>query len=134
MAPIAHASGEGLAAADSPQQLRSMSVSTTPGLTATAARPGGSSWERARVRPSTAHLLAQYGATSGEVTRPQPELMLTTMPRPLSIIAGRKARMTLTVPSTLVSMTVENSSAETSHSGALLLMTPALLITRSGGG
>ena len=45
------------------------------------------------VIPSTAHLVAQYGATSGDVTRPQPELRLTTTPAPRAIIAGRKCRM-----------------------------------------
>ena len=60
--------------------LESMSVSMTPGLSGTAAMPAGSSWASARVRPSTAHFVAQYGATSGDVDRPHPELKLTTTP------------------------------------------------------
>ena len=35
-----------------------------PGLTGTALKPSGSSWARLWVKPSIAHLLAQYGATS----------------------------------------------------------------------
>lgn len=59
-AAAAHASASGYsAAAAGPKQERSMSVLMTPGLRAMAARPGGSSWARARVSPSMAHLLAQ---------------------------------------------------------------------------
>src|SRR5262245_8627867 len=95
-ADSAHAAGSGYSDDDSPKQLRSMSVSMMPGFTGTAARPPGSSWAIARVRPSIAHLVAQYGATSGDVERPQPELRLTITPEPRAIIAGAKWRMTFT--------------------------------------
>ena len=61
-------------------ELRNMSVSMIPGLSGTAAMPRGSSWANACVSPSTPHLVAQYGATSGEVERPQPELKFTITP------------------------------------------------------
>src|ERR1017187_4656077 len=104
-----------------------------PGLSATAARPDGSSCANACVSPSIAHLLAQYGATSASVDRPQPELKFTMTPRLCLIIAGTKWRMTLAMPLTFTSMTWENSCALISQSRAFRLMTPALFSTRSGG-
>src|SRR5687768_12279702 len=75
----AHSSGLGYDDALLPKQLRSMSVLMIPGLSGTAAMPLGSSADSACVSPSMAYLVAQYGATSGEVERPQPELKLTTI-------------------------------------------------------
>ena len=54
-----------------------MSVLMMPGFRATAAIPEGSSCAKAWVSPSIAYLVAQYGATSGSVERPQPELKFT---------------------------------------------------------
>src|ERR1035437_4859036 len=104
-----------------------------PGLSATAAKPEGSSCANACVSPSIAHLLAQYGATSASVDRPQPELKFTMTPRFRLIIAGTKWRMTLAMPLTFTSITWENSCALMSHSRAFRLITPALFNTRSGG-
>src|SRR5512135_2835154 len=98
-----------------------------PGLRGTAARPGGSSWARARVRPSIAHFVAQYGATSGDVDRPQYELRLTITPDRRAIIAGTTWRRTWATPLTFTSMIRSNSSAGTSQSGALRLISAALL-------
>src|SRR6185437_9800799 len=79
------------------------------------------------------HLLAQYGATSASVERPQPELKFTITPVFRFTIEGTKCRMTFAVPLTFTSMTSENSRAPISHSRAFLLMTPALLMSKSGG-
>src|SRR5208283_67198 len=95
-----------------------MAVLITPGLSGTAARPGGNSWASDLVSPSIAHFEAQYGATSGAVDRPHPELRFTITPCPASIIAGTKARITLTTPLMFTSTSFENSAAGTSHSGA----------------
>src|SRR5690606_12140898 len=103
-----------------------------PGLRGTAAIPDGNSCASAWVNPSIAHLLAQYGATSASVERPQPELKLTTTPLFRFTIAGRKWRITFAVPFTFTSITFAKSRALTSQSGALGLITPALLINRSG--
>ena len=59
-----------------------MSVLMMPGLSGTAAMPGGNSCASACVKPSIAHFVAQYGATSAAVERPQPELKLTMTPLP----------------------------------------------------
>ena len=79
-----------------------------------------------------AHLVAQYGATSGEVLRPQPELRLTITPWLRSIIAGTKCLDTLATPLMLMSMTASNSDTGTSIRGLLRLMIAALLISKSG--
>ena len=107
-------------------------MSMMPGLRGTAARPFGSSWARARVRPSIAHFEAQYGATSGETERPQYELRLTITPDSRAIIAGTTWRRTLATPLMFTSMRRSNSSAGTSQVGALWLIRAALLISRSG--
>src|SRR5262249_10824192 len=91
----AHFSGVGYEAAFWPKQLCSMSVLMIPGLSGTAHIPAGSSWARARVNPSQAYFVALYGATSGYVERPQPELKLAITPWRRAIIAGRKCRSTL---------------------------------------
>src|SRR5512135_3822032 len=104
-----------------------------PGLRGTAARPGGSSWAKARVRPSIAHFVAQYGATSGDVDRPQYELRLTITPDCRAIITGTTWRITWATPLTFTSMTRSNSSDGTCQSGAFSLITAALLMSRSGG-
>src|SRR5581483_10424413 len=104
-----------------------------PGFNDTAARPAGNSCANASVKPSIAHLLAQYGATSASVARPHPELKLTITPERLRTIAGAKWRIILAKPFTLTSITLENSWALICHSGAFLLMTPALFKRRSGG-
>src|SRR5215475_13956468 len=104
-----------------------------PGFNATAAKPDGNSCDNDCVRPSMAHLLAQYGATSASVERPQPELKLTITPVLRFTISGTKCRMTLATPLMLQSITSENSSALISHSGAFSLMIPALFSSRSGG-
>src|SRR5262245_6277387 len=54
-----HLAGHGYRLAVPPKQLRSMSVSMTPGSSGTAAIGRGSSSAKARVSPSIAHLLAQ---------------------------------------------------------------------------
>ena len=64
-----------------------------------------------------AHLVAQYGATSGDVDRPHPELRLTITPEPRATIAGTKWRMTLATPLMFTSITRSNSAADTSQSG-----------------
>src|SRR5688572_31717410 len=79
-----------------------------------------------------AHLVAQYGATSGAVVRPQPELKFTITPRFFWIIAGTKARMTLNTPLMFTSITGLNSSGVSSQSAALRLMSAALLMSKSG--
>ena len=68
-----------------------MSVLITPGLSGILAIPGGSSCAIDLLRPSIAHLDAQYGATSGDVLRPQPELRLSIIPVSRFTIAGTKA-------------------------------------------
>src|SRR6266511_3163848 len=87
---FAHVSAVGYADAEWPKQLCSMSVLMMPGLSGIAAMPEGNSCASACVRPSIAHLVAQYGATSASVERPQPELKFTITPLPRSIMAGRK--------------------------------------------
>src|SRR5262249_3935461 len=104
-----------------------------PGLSDKAAMPEGSSCASARDNPSIPHLLAQYGATSLSVERPQPELKFTITPLSRLTIAGAKCRMTFAVPLRLTSITLEKSVALTSQSRAFGLMTPALLSKRSGG-
>jgi NAD(P)-dependent dehydrogenase (short-subunit alcohol dehydrogenase family) len=59
-----------------------------------------------------AHLVAQYGATSADVERPQPELKLTITPFSRSTIAGTKCRMQFVTPMMFTVMTCANSSAE----------------------
>ena len=59
-----------------------MSVLMMPGLSGTAAMPGGNSCASDWVSPSIAHFVAQYGATSASVERPQPELKFTMSPGP----------------------------------------------------
>src|SRR5437763_488107 len=110
-----------------------MSVSITPGLSGTAAIPFGSSWASASVSPSTAYLLAQYGATSGEVLRPQPLERFTITPLFRATIAGTNARITFATPFTFTSMTASNSAAGTCHSGAGVFISAALFTSRSGG-
>ncbi len=61
-----------------------------PGLNGTAAIPSGNSCANDCVSPSIAHLLAQYGATSGEAERPHPELKFTITPLCVRAIAGKK--------------------------------------------
>ena len=61
-----------------------------PGLNGTAAIPSGNSCANDFVSPSTAHLVAQYGATSGEAERPQPELKFTITPLCSRAIEGKK--------------------------------------------
>src|SRR5262245_1199549 len=130
---FAHFSGVGYDPASSPKQLCSMSVLMIPGFSGTAHIPPGSSCARASVRPSTAYFVAQYGATSGDVDRPHPELKFTITPLFRSIIAGRKCRRTLKIPLIFTSMTRENSSSGTFHSGALAFTTAALFSSKSGG-
>src|SRR5579862_4287446 len=104
-----------------------------PGFNGTAAMPEGSSCESDCVSPSIAHLLAQYGATSASVERPQPELKLTITPFLRFTIDGAKCRITFAVPFTFTSMTSENSRPLISHRRAFLLMIPALFSSKSGG-
>src|SRR5262245_2332781 len=87
-AHFAHSLGVGYSAAPLPKQLRSMSVLMIPGLSGTAAIPLGNSCASDCVNPSIAHFVAQYGATSGEVDLPQPELKLTITPERRATIAG----------------------------------------------
>ena len=94
-----------------PKQLRSMPVLMMPGLSGTAAMPGGNSCASACVRPSIAHFVAQYGATSAAVERPQPEMKLTMTPLLFFTIAGTKWRMTFAMPLRFTSTTSENSVA-----------------------
>ncbi len=61
-----------------------------PGLNGTAAIPSGNSCANDCVSPSTAHLVAQYGATSGDAERPQPELKFTITPLCSRAIEGKK--------------------------------------------
>src|SRR2546423_365252 len=129
---LAHCCGDSKLEAEGPKQLCNMSVLMMPGFTGTAAIPPGNSWAKAFVSPSIAHLVAQYGATSASVDRPQPELKLTMTPLPRAIIAGTKCRITLTTPSRFTSTTAENSSAGTCHNGPFLLMIAALFSNRSG--
>ena len=68
------------AEAEPPKQLCSMPVLMMPGLSGTAAMPGGNSCASDCVSPSIAHFVAQYGATSASVERPQPELKFTMTP------------------------------------------------------
>ena len=84
--------------------------------------PLGELLGQARVRPSMAHLVAQYGATSGDVERPHPELRLAITPEPRAIIAGAKWRITLATPLMFTSITRSKSAAGTSHRGALRLI------------
>src|ERR1700744_1509314 len=97
-----------------------------PGFSGIAAMLEGNSCASDCVRPSIAHLLAQYGATSASVERPQPELRFTMTPVFRFTIDGAKCRITFAVPFTFTSMTSENSRELISHSRAFLLMTPAL--------
>src|ERR1035438_6082006 len=76
----AHSVGVGYPEADCPKELRSISVLMMPGLSGMAAMLEGNSCASDCVRPSIAHLLAQYGATSASAERPQPELKLTITP------------------------------------------------------
>src|SRR5882724_6727008 len=110
-----------------------MAVLMSPGLNGMEAMPGGISCASDRESPSMAHLVAQYGATSGSVERPQPELKLTMTPRRAAIMAGTKWRITFATPLMLISMTSENSCGPTFHRGALRQMMAALLRRRSGG-
>src|SRR5208282_4060912 len=131
-ATLAHSPGEGYPDAEPPKQLRNMSVSMMPGLSGTAAMPGGNSCASACVRPSIAHFVAQYGATSAAVERPQLELKFTMTPARRETIAGTKWRMTFATPLRFTPTTRENSSAPISQSFALRLMSPALLSSKSG--
>src|SRR5262245_2489047 len=110
-----------------------MSVSITPGLSGIAAIPFGSSWARASVSPSTANFEAQYGATSGDVDRPQPLDRLTITPALRATIAGTNARIALATPFTFTSISRSKSAAAIVHSGAGGTMIAALLTSRSGG-
>src|SRR6266536_4167974 len=129
---FAHCSAVGYMEAEAPKQLCSIFVLMIPGFNATAARPDGISCASAWVSPSMAHLVAQYGATSASVERPQPELKLTMTPLPRLIIAGTKCRVTFATPLMLVSITRDNSSTGTVHKVALRLIIPALFRSRSG--
>ena len=131
-ATLAKASGLRAESAPPAKQLCSIPVFTMPGLSGTQAMPFGSSSASALLNPSIAHLVAQYGATSGEVPRPQPELRFTITPWLCSIIAGAKCRMTLATPLMLTSITASNSATGTSTRLALPLMIAALLMSRSG--
>src|SRR5882672_5853109 len=110
-----------------------MAVLMSPGLNGMDAMPGGISCASDRESPSMAHLVAQYGATSALVERPQPELKLTMIPRRAAIMAGTKWRITFATPLMLISTTSENSWAPTFHKGALRLMMAALFSSKSGG-
>src|SRR5262249_16331105 len=130
---VAHSVGSGYAEAEAPKQDCNISVLMMPGFSGIAARPAGSSWAKACVNPSIPHLVAQYGATSASVDRPQPELKLTITPSPRSIMAGTKWRMRFATPFKFTSITSENSAAEIFHKGAFWFITPALFNSRSGG-
>src|SRR6478609_6523026 len=122
-ARTAHSSAVGYADAPSAHAWRSMSVSITPGFSGTAAMPRGSSCASASVSPSTAYLLAQYGATSGDTRRPHPLDRFTLTPDLRTTLAGTTPRMTLATPFTFTSMTASNAAAGTSHSRAGVAMT-----------
>src|SRR5438067_653848 len=110
-----------------------MSVSMTPGLSGTAAMPAGNSCASASVSPSIAYFVAQYGATSGEVERPQPLDRFTITPDARFTIAGTNALTTLNTPFTFTSIIAPNSAGSTSQSGAGVFISAALLMSRSGG-
>ena len=61
--------------------------------------------------PSIAHLLAQYGATSGEVDLPQPDEMLMMMPELFSNMIGMVWRIILAVPLMLMDVRLSKSLA-----------------------
>jgi hypothetical protein len=109
-----------------------MAVLMMPGLSGTAAMPAGNSCASDCVSPSIAHFVAQYGATSASVERPQPELKFTMTPLPCLIIAGTKWRIAFATPLMFTSITSENSCDGTFQSGALRLMSAALLRNKSG--
>src|SRR5262249_59468268 len=86
-----------------------------------------------RVSPSTANFEAQYGATSGDVDRPQPLDRLTITPDLRATIAGTNARIALATPFTFTSISRSKSVAGIVQSGAGNTMIAALLMSRSGG-
>src|SRR5262245_8276944 len=110
-----------------------MSVSMTPGFSGTAAMPLGSSCAIASVKPSIAYLEAQYGATSGDVARPQPLDRLTITPDFRATMAGTNARMQFATPLILMSISRSKSAAPIVQSGPSGFMIAALLMSRSGG-
>ena len=80
-----------------------------------------------------AYFDAQYGATSGEVLRPQPLERFTITPLLRATIAGTNARIDVDHALHVHVDEGVESSAGTSHSGAGLFMTAALLMSKSGG-
>ena len=94
-----------------------MSVSIIPGLKATVISPLGNSSANDRVKPSTPHLLAQYGPTSGAVDSPIGTKVYynTTF---IFSINGTKDRTMLCIPPRLTARTEANSSGVILVSGA----------------
>ena len=108
-------------------KLASMLVIVGPGATAFTRMPLGPYMNALLlVRPATACLEAVYATPAAEPRRAASDAVFTIEPPPWASIAGMTARMSFIVPFTFTRKTRSHTASDTSPTGVMSSMIPAM--------